>query len=137
MKRIVAIDYGMRWIGLAVTDPMGIFALPLTRIERSKDPKKDVAKICSLVTDIQSFVVGLPIHMSGKESDMSKIVREFAKVLEEVTGKPVALFDERLTSRQAENLLRERDMNRKKRAEVSDILSALLILQSYLESCKK
>lgn len=137
MQRIVGIDYGLRWIGIAVTDPTGSFALPLTRIERSKHYEGDVKNICKEIENIQSFVVGLPLYLTGKESDMSKLVREFGSILEKITNKPVIFFDERLTSKQAEHLLRETTMNRKKRTTVVDIVSALLILQSYLDSCNK
>ena len=137
--RIIGIDYGMKRIGIAISDPLETFALPLTKVDREKDDTKNSIKIIQSVEnkdDIGKIVVGLPLHLSGAESDMSKIVRAFAKKLEEVTGKEVVLFDERFTSKQADTLLREREMKRKKRSQVIDILSATLILQSYLD-CNK
>lgn len=140
--RIVGIDFGLKRIGIAISDVFESFALPLTKIDRVNDDEKNAAAILKALENyphIEKFVVGLPIYLSGDESAMTKDVRNFASNLEKYTGIPVVLLDERLTSRQAENLLKERSMKRKKRAQVVDILSAAIILQTFLdmESCNK
>jgi putative holliday junction resolvase len=137
--RIVGIDFGMKRIGIAISDPTQSFALPLCKIERVKDDKINAKNVLSALHEsgeIASFVVGLPLHLSGAESEMSVIVRKFAEALKTASQKEVAFFDERFSSKQADTLLREMDMKRKKRTEVVDLLSATIILQSYLD-CNK
>ncbi|GAB5411712.1 MAG: Holliday junction resolvase RuvX [Chlamydiales bacterium] len=133
--RFVGIDYGRARIGVAKSDPMGIIASPLPTIQAGKNHKESIQKILSIVEDpIEAFVVGLPLHMSGRESEMSKEAREFAKLLEEISGKKVHLVDERLTSTLVEKEMGRAGVNRKKRAQNVDALSAVVILQNYLES---
>lgn len=86
--------------------------------------------------EVEQFVIGLPLHLSGHESPMSLAARKFADTLAGRTGKPVTFIDERLTSKTAEALLREQDMNRKRQKTCVDTVSATLILQSYLERTK-
>lgn len=136
MSKIIGIDFGLARIGLAISDEMGMMALPIDRLV-VKGPLTKV--VDALISHLHSkepysaFVVGLPLLMSGKESEMSLRVRDFAKLLEEKTGKKVHLIDERLTSMQAERLLKERDFNRKKRAQFIDSLSAMILLQAHLD----
>jgi len=134
--RIIGIDYGRARIGIAQSDPMGILASPLPTIKAGKEHKESIEKILSNLEDpIEAFVVGLPLHMSGRESEMSREVRKFAKLLEEISGKKIYLVDERLTSTFVEKEMGRAGINRKKRAQNVDALSAVVILQSYLESC--
>jgi putative Holliday junction resolvase len=136
MPRIVGIDFGLKRIGVAISDTSLSFAVPLGRVEREKDDAKTVKKLLDFLKDykdIEKFVIGLPIHLSGKESDMSLIVRKFASFLENETKIPIAFVDERLSSKTAESLLREREMKRKKQKDHVDTLSATLILQTYLD----
>ncbi len=135
-KIAVGIDYGFKHIGIAASSPYTNFAIPRAKIARSPDEAKNVDRILQSVdsaSEIDTFVVGLPLHLSGGESLISEIIRKFAKKLENITNKKVVLLDERLTSKQAQSLLRETNVKRKKRDEVVDILSATLILQSYLD----
>ena len=87
--------------------------------------------------DVTLFVVGLPVHMSGDESDKSREVRQFGSWLERETATPVTFFDERFTTRHAQELLREAQMSKKKRKRRLDMLAAQLMLSAYLESRHK
>jgi putative Holliday junction resolvase len=132
--RIVGIDFGLKRIGVAISNPLNM-AMPLGKIERQKDNKKTLLFLNKLLKDykdISKFVIGLPLHLSGHESDMSHEARKFATFLETETKIPVVFVDERLTSKNAENILRECDMTRKNRKDHVDTLSATLILETYL-----
>ena len=136
MKRIVAIDLGIKRSGIAVSDPFQMFASPKERIDHTENLEDALKKILASFKDlseIEAFVLGLPLHLSGSESEMSLRARSFMERLKEITGKTVHLIDERLTSKAAENMLREGNMKRKQRTEVVDTLSAALILQTYLD----
>ncbi len=134
--RIVGIDFGMKRIGLAISDPFRSFATPLEKIERTKNIDADIDALMHLLKDrglIELFIVGLPLHMDGKESPMSALARKFAEKLEEKTSVKCQFIDERLTSKAAESLLMELSMNRKDRSRAVDVISASLILQTYLD----
>ncbi len=137
MGRIVGIDYGKTRIGVAVSDERRIIATALETIRASKNPletAKEIVKALSSYKNIDLVVIGLPLHLNGKESEMSQSVRAFATVLVEVLPVPLVFWDERLTSAGVEKMLKGIDMSRKKRALVSDALSAVSILQNYLDS---
>ena len=128
MKRIVGIDFGLKRIGVAVSDPFGSFALPVgcaTSLETLLLMVKHY--------DIQLFVVGLPFHLSGHESPMSLEARKFADLLQQKTSLPIEFIDERMSSKTAETILSEGELSRKKRKDRVDSLAATLILQTYLE----
>lgn len=129
MGRIAAIDYGLKRIGIAISDERKKVALPLTTVEGGK---KAVENIAAAIREknVERFVMGLPLLMNGKKGEMAEAVEKFAKALEEALKIPVALLDERLSSRQAE---REIPLNRKARSERIDQVAATLILQSYLD----
>ena len=134
--KIVGIDFGMKRIGVAISNPLISFAMPIGKIERMAKNEQTLLNLLHLLKDqkdIQKFVIGLPLHLSGKESEMSLEVRKFASFLENETKISVEFIDERLTSKTAEGLLRQREMNRKERKNHVDTLSATLILQTYLE----
>jgi putative Holliday junction resolvase len=84
--------------------------------------------------EVEKFVIGLPLHMSGKESNMSEEVRAFGDLLEEMSQKEVVYFDERLTSSLVESMLKEGGLSRKERARHTDQLSATVLLRCYLDS---
>ena len=135
MKRIIAIDYGNARIGLARTDSLGITAQPIGMIKTEKSMENTIAKLLESVKEhgpFEKFVIGLPLHLNGKESDMSLKVRKFASLLEIASELPVELFDERLTSMQVESLMKSDGQSRKKRAEHIDTLSATVLLQTFL-----
>lgn len=133
--RILALDVGKRRIGLAVSDELGLTAQGLETLER-RNNREDFAALARLAADrnISLFLVGNPIHMSGEEGRQAGFVRQFAETLSERTGIPVKLWDERLTTVEAERVLRQSGISIEKRARAVDRLSAVLILQSYLDS---
>jgi putative holliday junction resolvase len=139
LGRIVGIDFGKVRIGLALSDERRIIASPLETIRAGKNHLQTaqlIAQSLSRHNNIDSIVIGLPLLMNGKEGEMALLVKAFAKVIEETLPYPVILWDERLTSSGVEKMLLEADVSRKKRAELSDSLSAVAILQNYLDSLR-
>jgi len=135
MARVVALDYDKARIGVALSDESCKIALPRGAILAQKSLEataQQVWKELQTLGPLKIIVIGLPLHMSGKESPMSEEVRKFAALLEQRSGLPIHLLDERLTSKQGERLLQEADLKRSRRQEVIDSLSATLLLQSYL-----
>jgi putative Holliday junction resolvase len=132
--RILALDVGSHTIGLAVTDPLGITAQGLETLRR-KNKRTDLAALADIIRqyNVCELVVGLPLRMSGQEGTQSGKMREFVAVLEKQFGLPIHLVDERLTSVEANRVLRESAMSIKKRAGAVDRLAAVLILQNFLE----
>jgi putative holliday junction resolvase len=133
--RILAIDYGSRRMGLAVSDPLGITAQGLKTLER-KNKRADFGRLERTIREYQvrEIVLGNPLRMSGQEGTQSQKVAEFAEALREHFQLPVHLWDERLTSAEANRLLREAEVSTKKRAQAVDRMAAVLILQSFLQS---
>ena len=133
--RILALDLGKKRIGLAVSDPLRITAQGLPNLERT-NKRADLAAIDALVKEreIGLLLMGNPINMRGSEGRQSAWVREFASALEAYTRVPVRLWDERLTSVEAGRVLRESGISIARRAAAVDRLSAVILLQSYLDS---
>lgn len=131
--RIAAIDYGTVRIGIAVSDPDRVLASPYENYTR-RGKMKDAERFRRLVAEerVVRFVVGLPVHLDGRESEKSHQARQFAKWLEETTGIPTEMFDERFTSVEAENYLLDVDMSRKRRKKRLDMLAAQVLLSAYL-----
>ena len=131
----MALDVGSRTIGLAVTDPLGLTAQGLETIRR-RNKRTDLAALEAVIRGygVGELVVGLPLRMSGQEGRQSEKIREFVALLERHFALPVHLWDERLTSVEANRLLRETSMSIRKRAAVVDQLAAVLILQSWMEA---
>jgi putative Holliday junction resolvase len=134
MGRLLGIDYGRVRIGVAVSDETRMIARPLCCLEYKKDFIEKLQKELKPLLPIDEVIIGLPLDMRGKDSAMTEEVRKFATYLEQALRIPIKLWDERLTSAQAERQLRDAGMKRKKRAEFNDTLAAALILQSYLDS---
>jgi putative holliday junction resolvase len=132
--RIMAIDFGARKIGLAVSDELGLTAQGLDTYYRS-NKKADFDHLRRVIRQygITEIVMGLPLRMSGVEGIQAEKVQVFAEELRRRFKLPVQLFDERLTSVEANRVLRETDMSIRRRAEVVDQLAAVLILQSFME----
>ena len=132
--RVAAIDFGMKRIGIVLSDDRKKIALPFATVEGGR---KGVANTAAALDkkkgEIEKILVGLPIMMSGEKGEMAKTVEAFAKSLETATGIPVELCDERLSSKMADQGMRELSMNRKERAERIDMAAAALLLQSYLD----
>ncbi len=133
--RIMAVDYGERRTGVAVTDELGITAQGLDTIEID-DESEILGRIAMLAaeTDTGKIVVGLPLNMDGTESEKSGKVRAFGAALEKQTEKPVIFWDERMTSMQAKRVMRELELKTHKHKTVIDKISAMLILQEYLKT---
>jgi putative Holliday junction resolvase len=134
--RILAFDLGEARIGVALSDSLGITANPLEALE-CIGPRKDMERLVSLVRahDVSKVVVGLPLLLSGEEGDAAVEARRFAVRLQKRLGEvDVELWDERLTTVEAEKTLISAGVKRRKRRQVVDGLAATLILQSYLDS---
>lgn len=131
MGRIAAIDFGEKRIGLAYTDINRKMALPVGVIEGGKKAIQNI-KAALPIKEIDLFLIGLPLEMSGKRGVMAIKVEEFAKMVENAFEIPVQLVDERLSSKGADVQLRELSLNRKERTSKTDMIAATLLLQSYL-----
>lgn len=133
MGRILAIDLGEKRIGLALSDPDGLIASPAGRLLRRGGQKDlDALRELAAAHQVSEVVVGLPLHLSGAESPGSKKARAFAARLEAELGLPVRLIDESLTTAEAEEILVEADVSRRKRRQHIDGMAAALILRAYL-----
>lgn len=133
--RIAAVDYGTVRIGIAITDPERILASPLENYNR-RSPSKDAQffKELAELERVVLFVVGLPVHLSGDESQKSFEARQFGKWLFETTGVPVTFYDERFTTSMAKDLLQEAGLTKKRRKARLDMLSAQILLSAFLEN---
>lgn len=133
--RLAGIDYGTVRVGIAITDPQQRLASPLTSYVR-RGPPADETYFRALVEreQIAGFVVGLPVHSSGEESQKSREARKFGQWLHVVTGRPVVFFDERFTTVQADQLLSAGALRGKRRKQRRDMVAAQVLLSEYLES---
>jgi putative Holliday junction resolvase len=133
--RLAGIDFGTVRIGIAITDPGQVLASPYENYNR-RTPEKDAAYFRQLAEQekVVTFVVGLPVHMSGDSSRMSEAAVEFGEWLQETTGVPVIWFDERYTSSLAKERLRAGNLTAKKKKKRLDMLAAQVLLASFLES---
>jgi putative Holliday junction resolvase len=135
VARILAVDYGEKRIGLAVSDELGITASPLMTLVRRSDDEtvRQIAQLASKLR-VTQIVVGLPRRTDAQEGEMERKVKAFAEKLRQAISVPVVLFDERFTTRIAEQVLLEADLSRRKRKQVRDRLAAVILLQSFLEA---
>lgn len=133
-SRILAIDFGLRRIGLAVSDALGITAQGLPTLHRTSI-RKDIAHIRSVAEEysVQKVIVGNPISNTGNATAMSRHAEEFAEKLRQRLGLPVELWDERLTSVEANRVLRTAGLSINKRQQAVDRVAAVLLLQNYLD----
>ena len=136
--RVAGIDFGTVRIGIALSDPQGTIASPYENYTR-RSQEADARRFRRLVAEegVVMFVVGLPVHLDGRESEKSTEARRFGRWLADVTGVPVEFFDERFTSSQAEQLLLDARMSKKRRKRRMDMLAAQIMLGAYLESRHK
>jgi putative Holliday junction resolvase len=135
ISRILALDLGKKRIGVALSDPLRITAQGLPNLVRT-NKRADLDVLAGLVEEhgVGLILMGNPINMRGAEGRQSGWVREFAKAIESRLGVPVRLWDERLTSVEAGRVLRSSGISIEKRAAAVDRLSAVILLQSYLDS---
>lgn len=139
-NRIVCLDVGDKRIGVAVSDPFGKTALPLKTVLR-RSFKEDCESIVKIIQEYwpKKIVLGLPLDLKEKEGSQAKKVRAFEEAFKKFLEQnhftiPIEVWDESLSSKEAEALLLEADVSRKKRKKAIDNLAAALILQSYLHS---
>ena len=134
--RVLGIDFGKARLGIALSDPSQMLASPLPFIKASQSMSQTIDSILKLIKQkgpVVKIVVGLPLHLSGHESPMSKLAREFADQLEIASQIPVIMWDERLTTAQVEKEMKAGGLSRKKRSQRSDSMSAAVMLQSYID----
>ena len=136
--RLAGIDYGSVRIGIAISDPQRILASPYENYTR-QDTNRDTAYFQQLVRDerVVGWIVGLPVHASGDESQKSMEAREFGKWLADVTACPVRYYDERFTTQLANTLMGDSKLTKKQRKKRRDMIAAQLVLASYLESSQQ
>ena len=132
--RILAVDFGEKRIGLALSDPLGFTAQGLDTLQR-QNRAQVLAHIAEIVkkNEVGEIVVGLPVNMDGSRGFKAEETFKFVTALEGAVTVPVKTWDERLTSREASRLMIEEGLSRKKQRDNSDRLAATLILQNYLE----
>jgi putative Holliday junction resolvase len=132
--RVLGLDVGSKTIGMAVSDPLGITAQGLTTLRR-QNKRLDFGQLEKVIREynVTEIVVGYPLRMSGAEGIQSDKMKVFAEELHKKFKLPVHLCDERLTSAQANRVLRDSEMSIKRRGEVVDRLAAVLILQSWMD----
>ena len=133
--RVLGLDVGSRRIGVAVSDPLGITAQGLETLQR-RTKRHDFEHLQRVIQqyDVREIVVGLPLRMSGAEGIQSDKMQVFAEELRKRFRLPVHLWDERLTSVEANRLLREADLSIEKRGKAVDRMAAILILQGWMEN---
>ncbi len=133
----MALDYGRRRIGVAVTDPSRTIASPHATVKNADPPAEPPEGLVRLLRDLEPAVVlvGVPVHMDGTAGEMAAEARKFAARLALLCGVPVVERDERLTSYEADEMLREMELSRRRRRErgLRDRLAATLLLREYLE----
>ncbi len=132
----MALDYGRRRIGVAATDPARTIASPHVTIKNSDPPASPPSGLLNLLKDLRPalVVVGIPVHMDGTAGEMAAEARQFASELASETGLEILERDERLTSFEAGEMLREMDLPRRKRKDkgLKDMLAATLLLKGFL-----
>lgn len=133
--RLLGVDYGTVRVGLAISDPDRLIASPLTTVQR-RGEVADRAYFSKLVADerVAEIVIGLPVHLNGREGVKAIEARAYGKWLGEVTGLPIVFADERFTTVQAEDALWNAKMTHRQRKERRDRVAAQIMLQAYLEA---
>jgi putative Holliday junction resolvase len=133
-QRLIGIDAGTKTLGLALSDVNRSIASPLETIKKSKFTA-DAARLLNLCTEhrVAGLVLGLPINLDGSEGPRAQSTRAMARNLNKLSQLPILLWDERLTTAEAERMLIAADQSRKRRAEVIDKLAATIILQNALD----
>ena len=133
--RYLALDVGSKRIGVAVSDELGLTAQPVLTLERRRNPREDLRSLARLCRrfDVAGIVVGNPLHLSGELSPRAAKTHEFAAELGALAEVPIHLWDERLTTREAHQVLYEAGHDRKQHRRIVDQVAATLILQSFLD----
>ena len=131
--RVLALDVGKKRIGLAVSDQLGMTAQGIETLQRTRI-RQDLESLKQTAAqwEVKLLLIGKPLHMSGDESRQSEYTREFADRLQQHLNLPVVFWDERLTSAEAERMLRMGGASLEQRKKAVDRMAAVLLLESYL-----
>ena len=136
--RIMGLDYGSKTVGVALSDPLGLTAQGIETIWREKENhlRQTLSRIAELAGEngVEQIVLGLPKNLNNTLGERAKRSLEFKEALERRTGLPVVMWDERLTTMEAEKVLMEAGIRRENRKQNLDKMAATLILQSYLDA---
>ena len=138
--RVMAVDYGAKAIGLAICDELQLTVRPLTTVRREKQNQRQAARrVCELAGEHEAgaLVVGLPLNMDGTRGEAARKVEAFIADLQSQLSIPVVTIDERLTSYEADQILRQMGVGQKERKARSDEYAAVLILQDYLDGLER
>lgn len=141
-RRTLGIDYGMKRIGVALSDERKILASPLTTLEAARKTEQSAQVLANAISQweternclIDEIIIGLPLQMSGKAGLMADEVLAFVNFLKEKVSANIITWDERLSTVQAERALKESSLSRKRRSKIIDQNTAVVILQNYLDS---
>lgn len=133
--RILALDVGEKRIGVAASDPTGTLASPVTVLQRT-GLKRDLEEVLRLAREYEAerILVGMPISLDGVAREQARLVQGFCDQLAALTAIPVATWDERFSTVEAERRMREAGRSPEKRRQTRDAVAAAVLLQSYLES---
>lgn len=137
--RYLALDVGSKRIGVAVSDELGLTAQPVLTLERRRNAREDLRSLGRLARrfEVVGIVVGNPLKLTGELSTQAEKIQVFAAELGELTGLPIHLWDERLTTHEAHQMLYEAGHARQEHRRVVDQVAATLILQSFLDARKE
>ncbi|HJQ12115.1 MAG TPA: Holliday junction resolvase RuvX [Gemmatimonadaceae bacterium] len=136
LGRTLAIDYGRKRIGLAISDPLGIIASPAGYIERRAGKRPPITKIIARANELgaQGYLIGLPLDGEGNETDWTAEVRHFGAEIAKRTGMPVRFYDERYTTAAALRTVKEMEQSARGRKGDVDALAAAILLQHALNA---
>ena len=136
LARTIAIDYGRKRIGLAISDPLGIIASPAGYIERREGKRPPITKIIARANELgaQGYLIGLPLDGEGNETDWTAEVRHFGAEIAKRTGMPVRFYDERFTTAAALRTVKEMEQSTRGRKGDVDALAAAILLQHALNA---
>ena len=136
LGRTLAIDYGRKRIGLAISDPLGIIASPAGYIERRAGKRPPITKIIARATELEArgYLIGLPLDGQGNETDWTAEVRQFGAEIAKRTGMPVRFYDERFTTAAALRTVKEMEQSARGRKGDVDALAAAILLQHALNA---
>ena len=136
--RVMGLDYGSKTIGVAISDPLGLTAQGIEIIRREEENKlrKSLRRIEELIKEyqVEEIVLGFPKNMNNTVGERAEKSLEFKEMLEKRTGLPVVMWDERLTTVEANRTLMESKVRRENRSKYVDMIAAVFILQGYLDS---
>ena len=135
--RIMGLDYGSKTVGVAVSDPLGLTAQGIEIVRRKSENKlrQTLARIEEIAKEygVEKIVLGFPKHMKNDIGERAEKSLEFKEMLERRTGLPVVMWDERLTTVEADRTMMETGIRRENRKEYVDMIAAVFILQGYLD----